>query len=165
MEVAMHYIMSLILSVAISLCAPAPAHAQVNCPVPPQGAPCCGNPEFKSCGITVDGVDRHFCIHVPAQPRATKPRPVIVGFHGGAGNAARTVDWLDDLTEQGIVLIAPTAMQTERGPGVPCRKAWRAIGGSVSDWAGFNNVAANCTPIPNDNDLALTEALIVLKSV
>ena len=32
------------------------AQVPINCPAPPQGAPSCGNPEFTSCGITIDGV-------------------------------------------------------------------------------------------------------------
>lgn len=117
-----------------------PAAAQVTCaPVgamPPAVAQC-GNPEFQSCAINVGGIPRHFCMHVPDFPAADIP--LVIGFHGGGGMASRAVNWLDKHTEQGMILVAPTALPSRSG----CSRAWRTLSGSdpttaIPDWAAFN---------------------------
>jgi hypothetical protein len=84
-----------------------------------------GNPEFQSCGIDVPvgggapPVKRHYCIHVPANPAdpAIQEFPVIFAFHGMGGEGGVTVDTWDKHTEQGMVLVAPSAMKAPRPPG------------------------------------------------
>jgi len=93
------------------------ATAQAMCSPPDQGVPAvvrsCGNPEFNSCSIDIDGIPRQFCMHVPAQP--TQDVPLLLGFQGGGGMASRAVSWMDKHTEQGMILVAPTALPaTER---------------------------------------------------
>lgn len=80
---------------------PTAAAAQFACPVAAPAGPFaqCGNPEFQSCGIDVNGIVRHFCVHQPAFP--TEAVPVVWGFHGSGGQASRAVNWLEDQTEQG----------------------------------------------------------------
>lgn len=111
-----------------------------TCPTPPPGAGTpdearCNNAEFQSCGITVNGIDRHFCIHVPSDgPAAIKQNmPVVFAFHGGGGDASvQTAIW-DKHTEQGMVIVSPSALvSNQRGE---CKPAWRHIGQSAPTWA------------------------------
>ncbi len=39
--------------------------------------------------ITVDGVERTYILHVPASYDASTPVPLVLGLHGGGGNAAQ----------------------------------------------------------------------------
>ena len=58
------------------------AAAHAICPVGAPGpADLCGDLEFDSCSMNVNGVDRNYCIHIPAQPPSDLP--VVFGFHGG----------------------------------------------------------------------------------
>ncbi|MCP4996328.1 MAG: hypothetical protein GY934_21530, partial [Gammaproteobacteria bacterium] len=95
------------------------------------------NPEFQSCGIDVNGITRHFCIHVPsdgANPPAGQSdplienMPVIFGFHGRSGDATRMVRIWDKHTEQGMVLVAPSALVS----GADCVPQWRGVQRSAS---------------------------------
>lgn len=60
--------------------------ARTVCPAPPTGA-VCGHPEFDSCGLIVNGVNRHFCLHVPALLQTGMP--VVFNFHGTGGQAEK----------------------------------------------------------------------------
>ena len=115
------------------------ASAQGMCPAPPPPGLQCGNPEFQSCGIAVNGVTRHFCIHVPQFPVTN--RPVVWGFHGHTGTASRAVNWLQDQTEQGMVLVAPTALRSEPD----CQTRWRQMNPGIPNWAAFGGIDT-CTP-------------------
>ena len=111
------------------------ARAQVSCPAspPPVPALACGNPEFRSCAIDVGGIPRHFCVHEPSSPPGVPPdgRPVVLGFHGRGGEAAKMVALLDHLTEQGMVLVAPTALPTSAA----CVPRWRHMDSTIPTWA------------------------------
>ena len=144
--------------VIFHLCQTANA-VQVTCPAPP-GNLQCGNPEFTSCGVAVDTVQRHFCIHVPATtPSPPAGMPVVIGYHGGTGTARDTIAWLDHLTEQGIILVAPTALETARALG-GCRRGWRSMSGDIKDWPDYAVTEINGCGERNDNDLALTQKLL-----
>lgn len=110
-----------------------------NCPIAPPAALQCGNPEFQSCGIQVNGVLRHFCIHQPQRP--TSNLPVVWGFHGHTGAASRAVNWLQDQTEQGMVLVAPSALPSEPD----CQTRWRHMNPRIPTWADFAGTDT-CTP-------------------
>ena len=121
------------------------------CPLPPPGAggpnvAKCKNSEFQSCGINVNGITRHFCIHVPSDGAGApagqsdpliENLPVIFGFHGGGGDASKMVKIWDKHTEQGMVLIAPSALVS--GNGTDCKPAWRGIRKTVPTWADLAN--------------------------
>lgn len=110
----------LVLSGLFLVLFPIAAAAQFVCPTAAPAGPItqCGNPEFQSCGIDVNGITRHFCIHEPVFPTADVP--VIWGFHGGGGQASRAVNWLED--------------QPLPGPGA-CRRRSSGPAGSDRDGA------------------------------
>lgn len=131
-----------------------------NCQPPPAGAPQCGNPEFQSCRIDVPvgggapPVPRHYCIHVPAAP-ASMAFPVIFAFHGHTGDGGVMVAIWDKHTEQGMVLVAPSALPTGAG----CTTRWRTINRQYPSWSDFT-VVDPCPPMaPLGNDLALVDAI------
>ena len=131
------------------------------CPQPPPaGAPQCGNPEFQSCGIDVPvgggaaPVRRHFCIHVPAAP-ASMEFPVIFAFHGRSGDGGVMVTIWDKHTEQGMVLIAPSALPSGSG----CTTGWRTIRRLYPSWSDFQTVDP-CPPmVPLGHDLWLVDTI------
>ena len=132
-----------------------------TCPSPaPPAAPQCGNPEFQSCRIDVPvgggapPVPRHFCIHVPAAPPGQE-FPVIFAFHGNSGDGGVMVTTWDKHTEQGMVLVAPSALPT--GPG--CRPSWRTIDRDFPDWSDFTTVDPCAPNAPRGHDLALIDAI------
>lgn len=144
------------------------AAAQVACPAgaPPVPVVDCGNPEFQSCGIDVGGITRHFCVHVPSVPPPVPAAgvPVVLGFHGGGGQASAAVNWLDHLTEQGMILVAPTALPTTAS----CERRWRHFRPGISGWPDLG-VADSCATAfgpwpansPNGHDLDLISALML----
>ena len=115
------------------------------CPVGAPGpAGACGNAEFDSCTVNVNGVARNYCIHVPSHP--TTNLPVLMAFHGHNQHARDQVEVWDKHTEQGIVLVAPEALLSEnvRPDGtMACERSWRAIGSAIATWADFT-VASTC---------------------
>lgn len=144
------------------------AAAQVTCPAGPPPVPVvdCGNPEFQSCGIDVGGIPRHFCIHVPAAPPPVPAagRSVVIAFHGRGGQANRAVNWVDHLTEQGIILVAPTALPTTAA----CVRRWRHLRLDIPGWAdlGVPDACATATGpwpanSPNGHDLDFIGALMI----
>jgi poly(3-hydroxybutyrate) depolymerase len=80
---------------------------------------------------------------------------VIFAFHGG-GHAGRVMatTW-DKHTEQGMVLVAPSAMKDPALPG--CRGHWRTIDRDFPDWSDFTTVDPCGTP--RGHDLALVDAI------
>jgi poly(3-hydroxybutyrate) depolymerase len=145
---------------ALALLLPGVAAAQI-CPAAPPAGMTCGNPEFQSCGIDVNGITRHFCIHVPAAPATDLP--VVFALHGGGGEASRAVAWVDSQTEQGAILVAPSAMPSRTG----CSRHWRIIGSGIDDWADLgqpNDCAQAVGPFPasssNLQDLDFITALL-----
>jgi len=147
------------------------ASAQVACSPPAAGVPNavtnCGNPEFQSCSIDVGGIPRHFCLHAPALPPTDVP--LVLGFHGSGGMASRAVNWLDSHTEQGMILVAPTALPSSAS----CNRHWRTLSGTIGpnaipDWAAFqlpdtcmNAVGAWPAGSPNGADLEFIRQLII----
>lgn len=136
--------------------------ASFTCPMPaPQAA--CGNPEFQSCSMDVpdstgSSVTRHFCIHVPDIPESGLG--TVWGFHGGGGNGKVMTRFLADQTEQGAVLVAPTAERSS----ADCARRWRSLGPPYrASWADLSNPADPCpqaqTP-DNDADLDFVTALM-----
>jgi poly(3-hydroxybutyrate) depolymerase len=112
----------------------------------PGPAGLCGNLEFESCSLNVSGVDRNYCIHIPAQPPSDLP--VIFAFHGGNQRADHQVEVWDKHTEQGIVIVAPEALESESllpDGTITCMRKWRTIGGGVANWADFPT-ASTCPP-------------------
>ncbi len=110
-----------------------------TCSNPPPAGAACGNAEFQSCGITVNGINRHFCIHVPdSGPVAVRQNmPIIFAFHGGGGDATvQTAIW-DKHTEQGMVIVSSSALVSNVGGA--CKPAWRHIGRAVLTWADLAN--------------------------
>jgi len=144
----------------------AAAQAQIVCPaaLPPVPVVQCGNPEFESCSIAVGGVPRHFCIHVPSTLPA-EPQ-LVLALHGGGGMASRAVNWMEQYTEHGVILVAPTALPT----GPDCTRKWRHMGAASSaipNWAAFGNADACPNSIgpwpagsPNSADLDFLDALL-----
>jgi poly(3-hydroxybutyrate) depolymerase len=65
----------------------------------------------------------------------------VWAFHGHTGSAARGVNWLQDQTEQGMVLVAPSALPSEPD----CTTRWRHMNPGIRTWADFGGVD-NCTP-------------------
>jgi poly(3-hydroxybutyrate) depolymerase len=122
--------------------------AQAFCPAAgPANA--CGNPEFTSCSMPVNGVLRSYCIHIPSQP--TNDLPVIFAFHGGNQAARNQVEIWDKHTEQGIVIVAPTALETERQGA--CSRKWRSLGLDVPTWADYTNA----DPCPGPSGVGTTK--------
>lgn len=150
----------LLLSCLFLLLFPIAAAAQFACPMAPPAGPIsqCGNPEFQSCGIDVNGITRHFCIHEPAFP--DEDVPVVWGFHGSGGQASRAVNWLEDQTGQGMVLVAPTALPSYD----ECTRRWRHLSGNIPTWADFANANTCATgpgaPSGNGVDLEFVLALM-----
>ena len=115
------------------------AAAHAICPVGVPGpADLCGNLEFESCTLNVYGVDRDYCIHIPARPQ--NELPVVFAFHGGNQHASHQVEIWDKHTEQGIVIVAPEALESENqlpDGTITCQRKWRTIGSGIADWADF----------------------------
>lgn len=125
----------------------------------------CGNPEFRACTITSSGVQRQFCIHQPSIPRSRVP--VVFAFHGGGGDASRAVSWIAKHTEQGMILVAPSAQQSTasypQSGGVGCATAWRHLGanfnGAFTDMSQLGD-PPQCGPGTNGDDLYFMVDLI-----
>lgn len=80
---------------------------------------------------------------------------MIFAFHGNSGNGGVMVRTWDKHTEQGMVLIAPSALPS--GPG--CQPSWRTIGRDFPNWSDFTAIDA-CPPgAPRGIDLALVDAI------
>jgi len=136
------------------------ASAQISsfsCPLPSPPNATCGNPEFESCGIDVGGVTRHVCVHASRQPN--QALPAVWGFHGRTGDGAVAAGWMQDMTEQGMLLVAPSALDS----GAPCVPAWRHLGSQRADWTVLDTGQDACTTAAstdNDADLALVQTLL-----
>ena len=156
---------------------PTPGAAQTyTCPATSAATDAlCGNPEFQSCLIDVDALDadagvtvtaqRHYCIHVP-EVFAAQSLPIVFGFHGGGGHGGRMVNIWEKHTEQGMVLVFPSALRTHRGIAAnPCRAAlWRTLNGSHPDWEDFGELDPCLDPLtgietPYGHDLAMVQTI------
>ena len=155
---------------------PTPGAAQTyTCPATSAaaGALCGNNPEFQGCLIDVSAPDdtgaivteqRHYCIHVP-EVFVQQSLPVVFGFHGGGGNGGRMVNIWEKHTEQGMVLVFPSALPTERNfPVSSCITAWRTLDSERPDWSDFEQLdtcphpdTGNLTPY--GHDLAMVETI------
>ena len=116
------------------------AQAQVACSSG-ASATTCGNPEFQACTINSGGAQRQFCLHEPDIPQSNVP--VVFAFHGGGGNASRAVNWVSKHTEQGMILVAPSAQPSAinypASGGTGCAPAWRHLGARLN--GAFNTMA------------------------
>ncbi len=148
----------------IAATVPLSAEAQTfTCPAAAPAGFACGNSEFQNCGIDIPDssgtlVPRHFCIHVPVQPAPAMS--AIFGFHGSSGDARVGVGIMEDQTEQGMVLVAPTAIET----GPQCQRKWRSFGPDTFDeWSEIDQPLDPCAAAPtqdNDADLDFVAALM-----
>lgn len=141
-----------------------PALGQIACGSGASAATC-GNPEFRACTITSGGAQRQFCIHQPDRPKTDVP--VVFAFHGGGGDASRAVGWIAKHTEQGMILVAPSAQpSTTSYPlagGTACATAWRHLGanlnGAFTDMSQLGD-PPQCGPGLNGDDLFFMVDLI-----
>ncbi len=140
------------------------AHAQIACSSGASAATC-NNPEFQACTITSGGAQRQFCIHEPAIPQTNVP--VVFAFHGGGGDASRAVGWISKHTEQGMILIAPSAQPSAinfpTAGSTGCAAAWRHLGARMD--TGFNSMTQlgdppQCGTGLNGDDLFFIEDLV-----
>jgi len=141
------------------------AQAQINCSSGASAATC-DNPEFQACTIASGGTQRQFCIHQPTIPDTNVP--VVFAFHGGGGDASRAVSWVAKHTEQGMILVAPSAQDSAINfPAVGvtgCAAAWRHLGARLNGT--FDTMAQigdppQCGPGENGDDLFLMEDLVL----
>ena len=80
---------------------------------------------------------------------------MIFAFHGNSGDGGVMVTTWDKHTEQGMVLIAPSALPT----GPRCMPSWRTIDRDFPDWSDFTAVDP-CPPMaPRGHDLAPIDAI------
>lgn len=107
-----------------------------------------------------NSVRRHFCIHVPGRPQGELS--TIWGFHGSRGSGQVMTGFLADQTEQGAVLVAPTALRS----GADCARRWRSLGPPYrASWAELSNPDDPCPQAQtqtqdNDADLDFVTALM-----
>jgi len=158
---------SFLYALALSCFPAAAALAQIasfTCPIAgPANA--CGNPEFQACSIDVTdsagvAVTRDFCIHVPAQP--AEGMSAIWGFHGGGGNTRVGVGLMDSETEQGAILVAPSAIPS----GSNCNTAWRSFGETDFDeWSEIDSANDPCAAATQDNDADLDFVLALMDEI
>ena len=149
----------LIAFMAAIIAVASPAWAQISCGSG-AGASTCGNPEFRACTIASGGSQRQFCIHQPAIPKTNVP--VVFAFHGGGGDASAAVSWTAKHTEQGMILVAPSAQPSTvsfpAAGGVGCAAAWRHLGanlnGAFTDMSQLGD-PPQCGPGLNGDDLQL----------
>lgn len=124
----------------------------------------CGNPEFRRCSMSIAGIQRFYCIHVPDTVAPNETPPVTLAFHGAAGTVRNSVAWLDKHTQQGVVLIAPAALPSTD----ECVLSWRHLARErIPNWATFGAADTCPTQIgpwpagsPNRNDLDFTDRLL-----
>lgn len=115
--------------------------------VPPIPGPVnlCKNPEFDSYSLNVNGLRRDYCIHIPSFP--INNLPVILAFHGGNQTPKDQIDIWRKHTEQGMVIVAPKALEREDSNG-QCKRMWRSIGGGIKTWDAYLNPPGLCTAEP-----------------
>lgn len=138
----------------------------------------CGNPdEFQSCLIDVTAptaiggtvtAPRQYCIHVPtvfSSDARLNGVPVVFGFHGGGGDGGRMVSIWEKHTEQGMVLVFPSALPTTRfQPVQECTLQWRTLEGPRTEWDDFLELddcrhPATNVKTPFGHDLAMVDAI------
>ena len=76
----------------------------------------------RECTLTVQGVERHFLVHVPPQAGAKTPLPVVLMLHGGGGTgkgALAETGWDRKADEAGFLAVFPDA--TRPAPEKPAR--------------------------------------------
>ncbi|MDF2992646.1 MAG: poly(3-hydroxybutyrate) depolymerase [Microbacterium sp.] len=87
-----------------SITSPTPSATTVGCGVPvpdPVGKTTPGT-------LAVDGQNRTFAVHVPADYDATTPTPVILAFHGH-GMSPTALEGFSDLDDSGALVVYPKA--------------------------------------------------------
>ena len=68
--------------------------------------------------VTVDGVERSYIVHIPAN--AARPAPLVLLFHGGGGrpDGIERKTGMDELADQnGFIVVYPTGMARGAGRG------------------------------------------------
>lgn len=64
--------------------------------------------------ITVDGRERTYLIHIPPGFNSTEPYPLVLVFHGGAGNGeqiARQTSFREYADKEGFIVVFPNGIQ------------------------------------------------------
>jgi len=132
----------------------------------PAPANLCSNPEFDSFQMNVNGLRRQYCIHIPSFP--TNKLPVILAFHGGNQTPNNQIEIWGKHTEQGMVIVAPKALEREDISGL-CKRMWRSIGGGIPTWPDYLGAPGPCqaaavaggpAPIDELNDLDFVKQLM-----
>ena len=109
--------------------------ALLSCWAPPaaQADPlACKSREFVPHSITVEGIERSYCLHLPDQDGQL---PLVLAFHGANGTAASMVNLWRQHTESSMIIAAPQALQTRRHGS--CVAFWRQVGDVVETWDGL----------------------------
>lgn len=114
----------------------------------------CASREFQACELEVNGITRQYCQHVPDQGGAL---PAVLSFHGAGGKANALVNLWRVQTEQSMILVIPTALETREGG--TCSYRWRQVGTPADDWVDLNS-QDDCAGGTWRNDLEFTAALM-----
>ena len=94
----------------------------------------CASREFQACEIDVSGITRQYCQHVPDQGGRM---PDVLSFHGAGGKANALVNLWRVQTEQSMILVIPTALETCEGG--KCSFRWRQVGTPAKSWQDLDN--------------------------
>jgi len=79
-------------------------------------------PGEYSVTLKVDDLNRNYIVHVPPNYQGTKPRPVVIMFHGGGGTARgamRETGWTQKADKEDLLAVFPEA--TPLDPTKPSR--------------------------------------------
>lgn len=114
----------------------------------------CASREFQACEMDVNGITRQYCQHVPDQGGEL---PAVLSFHGAGGKANALVNLWRVQTEQSMVLVIPTALETREGG--TCSFRWRQIGTPADNWRELNE-EDSCAGGTWRNDLDFVTALM-----
>jgi len=93
----------------------------------------CSSREFDACEMDVGGITRQYCQHIPNQGGAL---PAVLSFHGAGGKANALVNLWRVQTEQSMILVVPTALETRESG--DCSLRWRQIGTPADNWQELN---------------------------
>jgi len=129
----------------------------------------CGPPgnqcsaEFKSCTMSVNNVQRHFCLHKPQLPPNSN-MPIVMAFHGHTGTGKVMANIWKKHTEQGMVIVAPTALSSTVTPAGQCKTTdtrWRHLNHLIPQWSDLTTGSppAAC-PGTNIDDLFFVSKLV-----
>lgn len=127
-----HPVTALVLAALTSLAVRALSPA-----APVQAAP--GHVSLHS--VESDGLQRWFRVSVPSGAQPGEPLPVVLGFHGGGGNAlqfAQSSGLIEDCDARGVLLVLPEGTGVLGGPPLFTLQTWN--GGGCCGYAQDNDV-------------------------